>query len=99
MMSGTYSNPPFTKKGYKIFPFFYETRIPTVNMNVQVYYKFSKNKIWKKIKYPSSMRNGRFDTPKCKGKVQKLEVLCTHAQSSPGPCKITSKMFAMNDLI
>jgi hypothetical protein len=42
-----------------------------VDMKVQVYYKFSKNKIWKKIKSPSSMRSGRFDTPKCRGKGSK----------------------------
>jgi hypothetical protein len=31
-------------------------------MKVQVYSNFSKNKIWKKIKSPISMRNGRFNT-------------------------------------
>jgi hypothetical protein len=41
-------------------------------MKVHVYSKFSKNKIWKKMKSPSSMRNGRFHPPKCKGKVQKI---------------------------
>jgi hypothetical protein len=33
-------------------------------MKVQLYSKFSKNKIWKKLKFPSSMRNGRFHPPK-----------------------------------
>jgi hypothetical protein len=37
-----------------------------------VYSKFNKNKIWKKIKSPSSMRNGRFHPSKCRGKVQKI---------------------------
>jgi hypothetical protein len=41
-------------------------------MKVHVYSKFSKNKIWKKMKSPSSMRNGRFHPPKCTGKVQKI---------------------------
>jgi hypothetical protein len=34
-----------------------------------VYSNFSKNKIWKKIKSPTSMRNGRFNT---RGKLQKI---------------------------
>jgi hypothetical protein len=37
-------------------------------MKVQVYSKFSKNKICKKMKSPSSMRNGRFHSPKCRGR-------------------------------
>jgi hypothetical protein len=41
-------------------------------MKVQVYSKFSKNKIWKKMKSPSLIRNGRFHLPKCRGKVQKI---------------------------
>ena len=40
-------------------------------MKVLGYSKFAKKKIWKKIKSPSSMRNGRLHLPKCKGKVQK----------------------------
>jgi hypothetical protein len=43
-----------------------------VDMKVQVYSNFSKNKIWKKIKYPTSMRNGRNNTSKCTGKLQKI---------------------------
>jgi hypothetical protein len=61
-----------------VISLFYETKIPMVDMKVQVYSKFSKNKIWKKMKSPSSMRNGRFDTPKYRGKVQKMGVLYTH---------------------
>jgi hypothetical protein len=41
-------------------------------MKVQVYSKFSKNKIWKKVKSPNSMGNGRFNTSKCRGKLQKI---------------------------
>jgi hypothetical protein len=90
-MSGTYSNAPCTEERYKknsntvailveffVISLFYETKIPTVDMKVQVYSNFSKNKIWRKMKSPSSMRNGKFDTSKCRGKVQKMEVLYTH---------------------
>jgi hypothetical protein len=40
-------------------------------MKVLVYSSVSKNKFWKKMKSPSSMRNGRFHPSKCRGKVQK----------------------------
>jgi hypothetical protein len=53
--------------------FFYQTKIPTVDMKVQVYSKFRKNKIWKTIKSPCTMRDGRIHPPKCRGKVQKIE--------------------------
>jgi hypothetical protein len=43
-----------------------------VDMRVMVYSYFSKKKR-KKIKSPSSMRNGRFHPSKCRGKVQKTE--------------------------
>jgi hypothetical protein len=51
---------------------FHQTKIPTADMKVQVYSNFSKNKIWKKIKSPTSMRTGRFNTSKCRGKLQKI---------------------------
>jgi hypothetical protein len=54
-------------------------------MKVQVYFKFRKNKISKKIKSPNSMENGRFGTSKCRGKLEKMGVLCTHSPKSPGP--------------
>jgi hypothetical protein len=54
-------------------------------MKVQVYFKFSKNKISKKVKSANSMRNGRFDTSKCRKKLEKMGVLCTHSPQSPGP--------------
>jgi hypothetical protein len=50
-----------------------------------VYSKCSKNKISKKEKSPNSMMNGRFDTFKCRGKLEKMGVLCTHSPKSPGP--------------
>jgi hypothetical protein len=52
-------------------------------MKVQVYSKFGKNKISKKVKPPNSMRNGRFDTCKYRGKLEKMGVLCTHSPKLP----------------
>jgi hypothetical protein len=46
---------------------FHESKIPTVDIEVQVY-----SKIWKKLKSPCSMREGRFHPPKYRGKVQKI---------------------------
>jgi hypothetical protein len=40
-----------------------------------MYSKFRKNKIPKKVKSPISMRNRRFNTSKCRGKLQKMGVL------------------------
>jgi hypothetical protein len=31
------------------------------------------------------MRNGRIDTSKCRGKLEKMSVLCAHSPKSPGP--------------
>jgi hypothetical protein len=58
MMSGTYSNAPCIKKGvqkisitlpnleeFLVISIFHETKIPTIDMKVQVYSKFRKNKI------------------------------------------------------
>jgi hypothetical protein len=50
-----------------------------------VLYFFSKNKIWKKKKSPSSKRIGRFHTLKYRGKVQKMGVMCTHFLRMLGP--------------
>jgi hypothetical protein len=51
-------------------------------MKVLVYSKF--RFFLKKMKSPSSMRNGRFHPPKCRAKVQKLEVLYIHSPKIPG---------------
>jgi hypothetical protein len=59
--------------------------ILVVDMNVLVYSNFSKRKIWKKMKSPSSMRNGRIHPPKCRGKVQKMGVLYIHSPKMPSP--------------
>jgi hypothetical protein len=37
------------------------------------------------MKSLSPMKNGRFHPPKCKGKVQKIEVLYTHSPKMPSP--------------
>jgi hypothetical protein len=68
---------------FLVISIFYETKIRTVDMKVQVYSKFGKNKISKKVKPPNSMRNGRFDTSKYRGKLEKMGVLCTHSPKLP----------------
>jgi hypothetical protein len=68
-----------------VISIFHETKIQTVDMKVQVYSKFRKIKISKKVKSPNSVRNGRFDTSKCRGQLEKMGVLCTHFPKSPGP--------------
>jgi hypothetical protein len=70
---------------FLVISIFHETKIPTVDIKVQVYSKFRKNKIWKIVKSPISMRNGRFNTSKCRGKLQKMEVLYTHSPKNLGP--------------
>jgi hypothetical protein len=70
---------------FLVISIFHETKIPTVDMKVQVNSKFRRNKIWKKVKSPISMRNGRFNTSKCRGKLQKMGALYTHSPKSPGP--------------
>jgi hypothetical protein len=63
----------------------HETKIPMMDMKVQVYSKLSKKKFENKIKSPSSMSDGRFHPPKYRGKLQKMEVLYTHSPKMPGP--------------
>jgi hypothetical protein len=70
---------------FLVISIFCETKIPTVDMKVQVHSKFRKNKIWKKVKSPVSMRNGTFNTSKCRGKLQKMGMFYTHSPKSPGP--------------
>jgi hypothetical protein len=53
------------KRGTK---YFHETKIPTVDRKVQRYSNFSQ-KNGKKMKSPSSMKNGRFHPPKYRVKV------------------------------
>jgi hypothetical protein len=54
-------------------------------MKVQVYSKFRKNKIRKKVKSLMSMTNGRFNTSKSRGMLQKMGVLYTHSPQMPHP--------------
>jgi hypothetical protein len=60
-----------------------------------VYSKFRKKnlgkKIWKKVRSPISMRNARLYTSKCRGKLQKMEVLYTYSPKSLGPFSKLSK--------
>jgi hypothetical protein len=63
----------------------HETKIPMVDMKVQMFSNFSKNKILKKMKSPSFMRNGRFYTSKCRGMLQNMEVLYMQPPRSLGP--------------
>jgi hypothetical protein len=37
------------------------------------------------MKSPSSMKNGRFNTSKCRGKLQKMGVLYIHSSKRLGP--------------
>jgi hypothetical protein len=70
---------------FLVISLFHETKIPTMYMKVQVYSKFSKNKIRKQMKSPSSMRIGRFHPPKCRGKLQKMGVMYIYSRKMPGP--------------
>jgi hypothetical protein len=70
---------------FSVIALFHETKIPKLDMKVQVYFNFSKKKIKNKIKSPSSMRNGRFNTSKCRGKLPKMGVLYTHSPERLGP--------------
>ena len=69
---------------------FHEIKIPIVDMKVEVFecpgvLQFWEKKISKKKKSPSSMRNGRLNTSKCRGKLQKMEVLYIHSSKMPSP--------------
>jgi hypothetical protein len=54
-----------------VISLFHETKIPIVDMKVQMYSKFKENFFWKKMKSLSSMKNGRFHHPKCWEKLPK----------------------------
>jgi hypothetical protein len=70
---------------FLVISIFHETKIRKVDMKAHVYSKFRENKISKKVKSPNSMRNGRFDTSKWRGKLEKMGVLCIHSPKSLGP--------------
>jgi hypothetical protein len=72
-----------------VISLFHETKIPVVDMKVCTLF-LVKTKFGNKIKSLSSMRNGRFNTSKCRDKLQKMGVLYTHldlAHSSNFPKK------------
>jgi hypothetical protein len=73
-MSGTYSNASCTKEGYKklsitlaileeFLVISLQTKIPTVDMKIKVYSKFSKHKIWKKWNLQALWGMGDFTLP------------------------------------
>jgi hypothetical protein len=70
---------------FLVISLFHDSEISMVDMKVYVYSRFSKNKIWKKMKSPSSMRNGRFHPPKCRFKLQKMGELYTRSFKMPSP--------------
>jgi hypothetical protein len=57
---------------FLVISIFHEKKFWMVDMKVQVYSKFRKNKNWKKIKSSSSMRNGRIHPTKYRGKFHKM---------------------------
>jgi hypothetical protein len=74
--------------------FSHETKISIVDMKVQVSSNFSK-KIWKKMKSPSSMRNRRLNTSKCRGKFLKMGVYI-QSPKSPSPFPKLPKKISKN---
>jgi hypothetical protein len=103
-MSGTYSNPPCTHEGYKknsitlailvgflVNSLFHETKIPTVDMKVQVNSKFRNYFFWKKVKSPLSMNFGRISTSKCRGQASKNGGAIHPFSQKPWPISQTSK--------
>jgi hypothetical protein len=56
-----------------------------------VWTKFSKKKLWKKVKFPLSMNFGRINTSKCRGKLQKMGGALHPFSQKPWPITQTSK--------
>jgi hypothetical protein len=71
--------------GFLVNSLFHETKIPMVDMKVQVNSKFRIYFFLEKVKSPLSMNFGRTRTSKCRGKLQKMGVLYTHSPKSLGP--------------
>jgi hypothetical protein len=83
---------------FLVISILHETKIPTIDMEVQVYSKFRnkfrKNKNWKNGKSPTFMRNESCNTSKCRGKLQKMVVLYTHSPKMLGSSsKVPKKNF------
>jgi hypothetical protein len=68
--------------GFLVNSLFHETKIPMIDMKVQVCSKFRNHFFWKIVKSPLSMNFGRISTSKCKGKLQIMGVLYTHSPKS-----------------
>jgi hypothetical protein len=58
--------------GFLVNSLFHETKIPTVDMKVQVCSKFRKFPFGKKVKSPLRMNFGRISTSKYRGRHQKM---------------------------
>jgi hypothetical protein len=71
-------------------------KIPTMDMKVLVYSNFCQKEFWKKMKSPSSMRDGSFHPSKCKGKVQKWECCTPNARFIPKHPHNTKKINLKN---
>jgi hypothetical protein len=94
LKKGKISIPLASLEEFLVISIFHEIKIPIIDLKVQMYSKFRKNKIWKKVKSPISMRMGIFNTSKCRGKLQKMGLLYTHSPKSPGPFpKLPKKKF------
>jgi hypothetical protein len=83
---------------FLVIALFHETKISMVDMKAQVYSNLRKKKISKKIKSPSSMKNGRFNTSKWRDNFQKMGVLYIHSPTSPGPFPKLPKINSKNKL-
>jgi hypothetical protein len=98
MMNGRYSNAPCIEEGYKKisitliilvefwwFHFFMKLKSQRWIWRPRCLLILAKRNFGKKMKSPSSMKNGRLNTSKCRGKLQKMGVLYTHSSKMPGP--------------
>jgi hypothetical protein len=70
---------------FLVISLFHETIIPMVDMKVLGYSNLEGKIKKNKMNTPSSMGNGRFHLPKCRGKVQKMGVLYIHSPKRPDP--------------
>jgi hypothetical protein len=67
-----------------------------VDTKVQVYSKFRKKQNLKRVKSPISMRKRTFNTPKYRGKLQIMGVMCTHSPKLPKKIIQKSKKMSKN---
>jgi hypothetical protein len=70
---------------FLVISIFHETKNSNNRYEGPGFYSNFNKKNPKNMKSPSSMRNGRFNTSKCRGKLQKMGVLYTHSPKLPSP--------------